>query len=131
MRAYLVFSETNDHWAGGLLRGRFKHVHVLLYDEPTNIWLFHNYGSEGHVMRVFGSGDVDVKAFSEREGGTVVALTARPAEAIRLPLVLNNCVGMAKALCGLRTWAVTPDQLYRSVKPLDQGTHGCASYTLT
>jgi hypothetical protein len=129
--AYLVFSSKNDHWIAPILRGQFNHVHVLIYDDPTNIWMLHNYGRTGHELKVFGSGDVDVRAFSEREGGTVVAIDADTDTPIRLPLILNNCVGMAKALTGLRTWAVTPQQLYRHVTPLDKGVHACQDFALS
>jgi len=132
MRAYVVFSEECQHWAARFLPGRFGHVSALIYDEATNIWLGLNFDRTGHRLSVFASGDVDVRRHVERQGMTVVAIDVdRDALHSRGPLIMNNCVGMTKAVCGLRSWAVTPTQLYHHCCRRSVGDHQCADFSLT
>lgn len=130
MVAILIFSPDNAHPLSWMLRSKYKHVEVRLYDEPTHLWLRHNFGELGHEVTVDCHGDYPIQKHYRDQGMEVVAINCDPSKRLQLPLSLNNCVGMAKSLCGINTMAVTPQQLYNHVRKSDLGEIECTNYAM-
>lgn len=96
-------------WA---LHPQFRHCFVVVRDDKGP-WILIN--PEGGVPRtsVLGLEDFDVVGFYRGMGLTAIEVE-RPCEPPRWPLTLTNCVGMVKAVLGLRAPLVlTPYALYR------------------
>lgn len=131
MKCLIVFSSANTHWLSSLLHKDTRHVSIAIYDDRTRIWIEHDVTAQGHIMQVVCDGDYDIVSYFENEGREVYALDVDPQRRINLPFLLNNCVGMVKAMAGLDSWALTPRQLRRHVRSLPSGDASCASYALT
>lgn len=112
-RAIAVFHNFGGHCLDPLLKRGFRHVFIAV--ETQWAWLVID-AMEGRpeVREVCRAGEDLAKSYRD-EGFEVVSLEvgdARP----RLPFAYANCVGMAKAFLGVRSWAVTPFQLYKYLK---------------
>ena len=114
MRALVVFhDEGADHWLSRRLKEGFRHVFCVV--EVGQYWIRVD-GERGRpVVEVIAARDYDLVSFYRSEGYRVVE-THRRDDTMR-PLVLGNCVGVVKVMLGLRSWSVTPWQLYRRLVP--------------
>ena len=73
-------------------------------------------GAEGvPLIEVVAPGDYDLATFCRSRGFTVIETTQR-AVAPRVPLAVANCVGMVKAVLGVRSTATTPWRLYKHLR---------------
>lgn len=117
MRALVVFGDGGSpaHPLAFLLRKGFKHCCVAVVD--GDYWIVVD-GERGiPTIHVIAPSSFDL-AGHYRDCGLTVIETEQRAEPKLLPLALNNCAGLVKAVLCLKTWAVTPWQLYKFlVKP--------------
>ncbi len=110
-RAYLVFTDDNQHWMGKILRRGYRHV--LTISHEGNGWVIYDWAGGAPQMNVIAEEDIRNWLGSfENEYIEIEAEQSRPVG----PLMLNNCVGHAKLLLGIRSWAFTPWQLYKQTK---------------
>lgn len=115
--ALVLFSAANEHWAAGILHPTCRHVWCMVLDERSNMWLSHNFGPEGHTIIAECPADYPVVEHY-RDIGQEVYVIPREAPAVLWPMMLNNCVSLTKAICGIRSWAITPHQLRADVRRL-------------
>lgn len=125
MRALVIYSDSDAHWASGWLTQGFRHAWVLLEDERAHMWIEHDLTIEnGLTARVFADLDYDAALHFEQAGLTVQRVTAEPAKRQRLPLMTSSCVSMCKALLGVSTpWIWTPLQLHRHLERASSHEH--------
>ena len=111
--AALFFADRGDHWACRWLRPGFRHVEVALCVGGTWTGIT---GKLGHLVEVIPIvGGFDPWAFAEEHGLQLVLVPYEP-QRRRSLFGLQTCVGVAKAVLGIRAplcW--TPWQLYRRV----------------
>lgn len=109
--AYLVFTDDNHHWLGKFLRRGYRHV--LTISHEGNGWVIYDWAGGAPQMNVIAGEDIrDWLESFPNEHIEIEAKQRRPVG----PLMLNNCVGHAKLMLGIRCWAVTPWQLYKEMK---------------
>jgi len=114
MDAVVIFVDNNLHPLSFLLRRGFRHVWVATIDESGAYWVAHDIRVEGQVTRVLADAAFDLAAYYREQGCTVVT-TQRRAARILGPVLANSCVGLTKHILGLRSFALTPWQLYRAL----------------
>ena len=113
MKALVIFTSDNEHWAAGVLHRSCRHVFCAVQDpRVADVWQVLDLTIKNglHVYGV-GSTAMDLIYHYTGNGDEVFALTPSPDTRPKFPTVLNNCVGYTKALIGLRSWALTPYQL--------------------
>lgn len=116
MEALVVFSGENEHWLGRTLRPAFRHVYCVLPTADgcsTEI----NMTVNGIMTKTF-AGDPRslMPDYQYLDDTSVVVLVEYDASDRHLLLYsLNNCVGLTKQLLGIRSWALTPHQLFKNV----------------
>jgi hypothetical protein len=111
--ALVIFHDGPDgHWLDPLLKKGFRHCFCAVLVD--GYWIEVNGCSDGTVVRVIAGTDSNLKEYYETNGCTV--LSVERGGALKLPLVLSNCVGIVKATLGLGHFGVvTPYQLYRRI----------------
>ena len=113
--AYLVFGSANSHPLAWLLNKRHRHVWCICADRDQQTWVSYNWAKGLPVLRTEASLDFDIAAHYEAQGFDVVRIPDADREAVQGPLVLNNCVGQAKSVLGIRGFSISPHQLYNQV----------------
>lgn len=113
MRALVVFCNTADHSLSWLLRPGFRHVFCVI--ESNGLWLEIDGRCGVPSIRYLSQSDFDLATFYRDQGLTVVE-TAQGANPSPWPLALANCVGLVKVALCIRSWAVTPYQLYKHLE---------------
>ncbi|QDP54914.1 MAG: hypothetical protein Unbinned3065contig1002_16 [Prokaryotic dsDNA virus sp.] len=117
-KAYLVFTDDNQHWLGKILRRGYRHV--LTISHEGNGWVIYDWAGGAPQMNAIAEKDIrDWLGSFPNEHIEVEATQRRP----KGPLMLNNCVGHAKLMLGIRCWAITPWQLYRQIKKRSEMKH--------
>ena len=117
-KAYLVFTDDNQHWLGKFLHRGYRHV--LTISHEGNGWVIYDWAGGAPQMNAIAEEDIrDWLGSFPNEHIEVEATQRRP----RGPLMLNNCVGHAKLMLGIRCWAVTPWQLYRQIRKRSEMKH--------
>lgn len=112
MRALAVFHNKGNHWADRWLKSGFRHVFVCVHD--GEYWI----RTDGQVgvptIEVVAEGDYDLATYYRTypEENMTVVETIVGNQMPRWPLTVNNCVGLAKVVLGVRCMAFTPYQLY-------------------
>jgi hypothetical protein len=114
MECLVIFGAENEHPLAWLLNRERRHVWCAVQDIDRNAWVSYNWHQGAPIIQAESAADFDLATHYRRQGYTVVAST-RGKAAILYPLMLNNCVGHVKLLCGIRSWAVTPNQLYNAM----------------
>jgi len=111
--ALVIFHDgPGGHWLDPLLKKGFRHCFCAVLVD--GYWVEINGCSDGTVVRVIAGTDSNLKEYYETNGCTV--LSVERGGALKLPLVLSNCVGIVKATLGLGHFGVvTPYQLYRRI----------------
>lgn len=110
--AVVVFSGVGEHPLAPLLKPGFRHCFVVVRD-GKGPWILVDPAVGVPRLSVIGLEDFDVAAFYRDTGMTVVE-TRRADVPHCLPLTISNCVGIVKAVIGLRAPLVlTPYALYR------------------
>lgn len=106
----VVFHDHGAHLLDPLLKKGFRHCFCVVDDGTYQIAIDGQMGLP-HIQVVAGS-DFDLKEFYVNEGFTV--LEVGEGKAVRVPLILSNCVGMVKIVLGIQAWWVlTPYRLYK------------------
>ena len=110
----VVFHDHGDHWLAPVLKRGFRHCFCALEDDK-GYWITIDGRAGAPVVEVVAGDGFDLKGFYEDQGYQVLAV--RRGTAPRTLFVVANCVGMVKAVLGLRAFgAVTPYQLYRRLQ---------------
>lgn len=110
MNALAVFTDPEDTRFEWLLRPGFRHVFACL-DDGAYWTMFDPRNGQAVVKSVQASG-FDLAGHFRNEGYTVVELEQGPP--IRAPMVVNNCVGLTKAVLCIRAPLVqTPYGLFK------------------
>ena len=107
----LVFHGGNSHPLSFLLKKNFKHVFACV-DDGT-YWIRIDRTVRGTEIEVVAGSDYDMTGFYENEGFTVVEVESKAGSL--LPLEFNNCVGTSKTIAGIRSFCLTPWQLYTRI----------------
>ncbi len=113
MKAIVVFHSQVEraHPLARFMKPGFWHCFVVVCSD--DLWIL----IDGHmgvpVVKYVAKDDgFDLAAFYRSQGCVVVEMEQREACPV-LPLTWRSCVGLVKAVLGVRSWAVTPYQLYR------------------
>lgn len=114
MKALVVFHDYGCHWLDPLLAEGFRHVLVAVLDDK--FWIEMDGRAGLPVMRVMAGKEHDLMAHYKTMGFTVVE-TETQSSPLRSPVFLANCVGMVKAVLGIRKpFIVTPKQLHSHLR---------------
>tara|TARA_R110001599_G_scaffold248548_1_gene448493 strand:- start:1168 stop:1719 length:552 start_codon:yes stop_codon:yes gene_type:complete len=93
-----------------------RHVWCALQDTEQNMWLSYNWHKGLPIIRAEAAADFDLKAHYLSNGFEVVSIERGDIPCMSFS-ILNNCVGHVKVVCAIKSWALTPYQLYRSLTP--------------
>lgn len=102
----MVFKSESDHPFASFLKEGFRHVFVVV--EYEGFWSVIDPGP--NVTEVYATGADPIEYYKERF--IVVEVDPSKMGKERPLFVISSCVGMAKAVLGIRCWAITPWQLY-------------------
>ena len=122
--ALVIFEHNNLHPLGGLLKRDYRHVWCAVIDERAHSWIGHDMRLEGHVTTVLCEPDYPLVQYLRDQGKEVIAIT-RKARRTPGPFILNNCVGLTKSICGIRSSALTPWQLRQHLIKSRSGDIAC------
>lgn len=110
----VVFHNHGNHWLDPWLKRGFRHCFCAIEDDK-GYWIIIDGRAGVPVVEVVAGDGFDLKGFYEDLGYQV--LVVRRGVTPGTSFVLTNCVGMVKAVLGLRAFgAVTPYQLYRRLQ---------------
>jgi len=112
--ALVVFTKENTHHLSWVLHPERRHCFAVIpgaYAASTSVEV--NLTKSGVVMTPAGGSPDELIPHYEKQGLEVVEVPYRPAKRQLLPTVTNSCVGLTKQLIGIRSWAMTPHQLWR------------------
>jgi len=109
MRALVVFHGASNHPLAWLLKPGFKHVFTVIQSEYY--WTLIDGRAGVPVVEFVAHSDCELAEFYREQGYTVVETYQRD-KPLRAPYLTNNCVGLAKAVLCIRSFALTPYQLY-------------------
>lgn len=112
MKALVVFTNSERSPLRWALKDGFHHCFCVV--SVSGLWLEINSQRGMVTLRYLTNADdvFDLGAFYREQGMNVVETTQKT-DPVRSPLIARNCVGMVKAVLGVRSWAVTPYQLYK------------------
>lgn len=113
MRALVVFVDESRHPLRRLLKPGFHHVFTALRQDEY--WITVDAARGLPDIRVVANADYDL-AGMYRHMEYIVLEAMRGDQAIRVPFVRTSCVGLTKAVLGIRSMAVTPWQLYKHLR---------------
>jgi hypothetical protein len=112
VRCLVVFHDHGEHCLKALLKPGFRHCFVAV--QSDGYWIEIDARDGLPAVKVQCAADYDLAGFYRDNGGFSVIETCQSARPPVGPLSAANCVGMAKAILGLRApLALTPYQLYR------------------
>ena len=117
MKAIISFRGYGEHPLGWLLKDGFKHV-VIAVLTPDGNWVEIDYAVGVPIVTVMGGADFDLNKFYMEQGFTTVEKQQTINKQFKFNLFrgnifVANCVGLAKAILGLDSFAITPYQLYK------------------
>jgi hypothetical protein len=111
--ALVVFHDHGCHPLDRFLKQGFRHVFCAV--AQGDYWIVIDSMAGRPVVKVVAGTTFDLAAFYRNEGMTVVETEGGPG--IRAPFAFSNCVGMVKAVLGIRApFRVTPYQLFRFLR---------------
>ena len=111
-RALVVFEHNNLHPLSPLLKRGFRHVFCAVVEDNGRAWVEHNLHGTEYVTTSIAPLDYDLAGYY-RDLGMIVVEYERPRHRVLGWLLANSCVGTVKHVLGIRSWAVTPFQLYQ------------------
>ncbi|MGZ0220229.1 MAG: hypothetical protein ACKVIY_14570 [Acidimicrobiales bacterium] len=114
MHCLVIFGAENAHPLAWLLNRKRRHVWCALQDTERNMWVSYDWHQGLPVIKAEAAADFDLAGHYRDQGYEVVKVD-RGTEALMQPLILNNCVGHVKVVCAIKSWAMTPHQLHRSI----------------
>lgn len=94
------------------LKPGFVHCFVLLKSRSGWVKVETRYG----VVRVTQLGEFDDVVAHYRDQGATVVDTTVTGEASLSPFVVRTCVGLVKSMLGIRSFSLTPWQLYKHLR---------------
>jgi hypothetical protein len=98
--AYAIFEHDNSHWLAWTLQPGYRHVWCLIPDRDADAWVGVNFGRRGIEVYVYARLDYDVEGYARSLGHEVVPVSYDPTSWHRLPVIMNSCVGLSKAVLG-------------------------------
>ena len=116
MKCLVVFGAENAHPLAWLLNRSRRHVWCALRDTEQNMWLSYNWHKGLPIIRAEAAADFDLEAHYLSNGFEVLSIERGDIPCMSFS-ILNNCVGHVKVVCAIKSWALTPYQLYRSLTP--------------
>lgn len=111
-RALIVFHDHGCHWLDPLLRPGFRHVLCAIDD--GRYWIQVDGRTGRPVIELLADNTFPLADHYRGQDFTVLDHFCGD-DPVTLPLTLTNCVGLVKTTLGIRSLAVTPYQLYRSL----------------
>ena len=122
--ALVIFEQNNLHPLSPLLKRGYRHVWCAVIDEREHSWVGHDMRLEGYVTTVLCAPDYPLAQYLREQGKEVIAID-RKARRTPGPFILNNCVGLTKSICGIRSSALTPWQLRQHLIKTRSGDISC------
>jgi len=122
--ALVIFEQNNLHPLSPLLKRGYRHVWCAVIDERSHSWVGHDLQLKGHVTTVLCEPDYPLAQYLREQGKEVIAIE-RKARRTLGPFILNNCVGLTKSICGIRSSALTPWQLRQHLIKSRSGDIAC------
>jgi len=110
LQALVIFADINDGFRSKLLKPGFKHVFCIL--KGPNSWLLVDGAKGIPIIQSYAPLDFDIENHFKKEGMKIVPVEVGTSPSVS-PFVLRNCVGMVKTVCAIKSFAVTPYQLYK------------------
>jgi hypothetical protein len=106
------------HWWHVLTRKGFNHVFIMGFDTSSELWVLMDWHHRGlYVMGLDGERADQLIAHVLDRGGCWLNCEVHDARPLVFPFGFPiSCVGLAKHILGLRSWAVTPRQLYCALR---------------
>lgn len=114
MKCLVVFGSENAHPLAWLLNRSRRHVWCALRDTEQNMWLSYNWHKGLPIIRAEAAADFDLEAHYLSNGFEVLSIERGDIPCMSFS-ILNNCVGHVKVVCAIKSWALTPYQLYNSL----------------
>ena len=111
MNGIIVFQDANAHPLAWLLKPGFRHVWCAILD-PERGWTSYDWRMGLPIIRMEAAPAYDLAQHYRQQGYTVLDIEVGTIPTYT-PLTLNNCVGHTKLVMGVKSWAVTPHQLYK------------------
>lgn len=122
--ALVIFEHNNLHPLSSLLKRGYRHVWCAVLDERNHSWVGHDLRLAGHVTTVLCAPDYPIIQYLRDQDKEVFAIK-RAAHRPLGPFILNNCVGLTKTICGIRSSALTPWQLRQHIIRTTSGDLAC------
>lgn len=116
MKCLVVFGAENAHPLAWLLNRKRRHVWCALQDTDRNMWVSYNWHKGLPIIQAEAAADFDLEVHYLAQGFEVVSIERGDTPCMSFS-ILNNCVGHVKVICAIKSLAVTPQQLYRSLLP--------------
>ena len=120
----VIFEDNNMHPLSCLLRRGYRHVWCAVLDQRGHSWVGHDLRIDGYVTTVLCAPDYPLARYLRDQGNEVIAIKRRVTR-LTGPVILNNCVGLTKTICGIRSWAFTPWQLRQHLVTSISGDNVC------
>lgn len=114
-RAIVVFHDHGIHWASPVLKTGFRHCFIVM--EVGAYWVSIDPRAGLPEIDVVATASYDLATFYRSHGFATVETERAASPPFRfMPWSLANCVGVVKAILGLRApLVVTPHMLYRTL----------------
>lgn len=128
--ALVIFEHNNLHPLSWMLKRGYRHVWCAVIDHRHHSWVGHDLRLAGYVTTTLCAVEYPLADFLRRDGYEVVPITRTPGR-VPGPFILNNCVGLTKAVCGIRSAALTPWQLRQHLTRISTGDPTCAASPCT
>ncbi len=111
-KALVVFANSENPSLRWFLKDGFQHCFCVVSIE--GLWIEINPQGSSLDLRFVTNddGSIDLAEFYREQGLTVVE-TQQQKGAPFAGIMVHSCVGLLKAVLGIRAWAVTPYQLYK------------------
>lgn len=109
----VFYPQSIYRWVNWLVPGRFKHVSLVTFVEPANAWLFYSIEPTRAPVELWPGSDEGSVRFAEvTASATIVKF---PSVKVRNSWLRAGwwCVPAVKHALGIRSGALSPDQLFR------------------
>ena len=118
MDGLAVFSVANSHPLAFLLSRNVRHVFACVRDTERGFWMSYDWHQGVPHLKVEAAADFDLEAHYRDHGYIVVPVEIADTPTYG-PWQWNNCVGHAKTVLAIRSWAVTPFGLLKHLEKRD------------
>ncbi len=112
---YVVFvtRKPTYWWDWVFTWGKYKHVCALGYSPEGDQWTFYDWNFLGCQVFPISKPALDsFLAYIEESGGTVLDVGPGSKKYRKTWVTIGTCVSSVKHLTRLKSWAMTPDQLF-------------------